>query len=386
MKIASSGLIATPLYKAYFGQNSATSALTSSRSGLNSDAIVSQLGDVKSKLLTLAARAKELTERATTQSVGSSENVETIPTPTTPPGDVSVVIDTENSNKPLKFANQITKALSRAYRSEDGKLLRNKNLQGDVKVTLQDGENEETFTIRVDKNTTAKSFVDEFNSKANGKASAELNQITVNGKSRFFIDVKGAAGSPTLVDDGLDEADVNEGDVSEADAAQFEKDVKKFVSDLNGLVSAVTKNKDGISSLDSNVGLISSIQDLVKGLESDDGSVKLSSFVKENASGGYNVNGGAAREAFLNNSEGVISMLNNLSGAISGEGGLTRNYAAYGGSLDKISSVVKVIAQVKSGYERDGLSNQNEQVAAERQQNLQNLANYAGKLTSLKAS
>lgn len=381
MRVSSAnGIFSSSLYKAYFGGESSSASL-SKGSQVNSDAIVSQLGDVKSKLLSLAAKSKQLTERERASDTEVSGPA--LPPTYSTPDDVEVSVSTENGNKPRRFERQVSNALAKNFNSPDKRLLNDKKLSGDVKVTLKDGEDTESFTIRVDKDTTVQSFVDEFNQKANGKAEAEINQTTVNGKSKFKINLVGSPGTPVEIDD--EESEAAERIANEADAAQFEKDVKDFIGDVNKLVSAVAGNGDGLASLDSNVGLLDSLKDLVKNLKSDDGSVSLSSFVTEKSNGGFVVNGSAAREAFLNNSDGVINLLDNLSDAVSGKKGLTQSYAAYGGSLDKISSVVKVIGEAQDKYNSDGLSSSTE-IRAQREQNLQELVSYAGRLSSQKAS
>ena len=377
---SSSGIFSSSLYKAYFG-NETSASNSSSGSKVNSDAIVSQLGDVKSKLLSLASKAKELTERQ--RASDSSSSAPPLPPTYSTPENVEVSISTENANKPAKFEKQVSKALAKNFNSPDKKLLTNDKLEGDVKVTLKDGENTETFSIRVDKNTTVQSFVNEFNQKSNGKASAEISQSTVNDKTKYKINLVGASGTPVL-DEDTDSGET-EKIANEADAAQFEKDVKDFVSDVNKLVASVKGNKNGISSLESDVGLLGSLTDLVKNLKSDDGSVSLSSFVTEKSSGVFVVNGAAAREAFLNNSEGVVNLISNLSDEVSGRKGLTQSYAAYGGSLDKITNVVKVIGEAQTQYNSDGLS-ASADIKAQRDQNIQELVTYAGKLAAQKAS
>ena len=380
MRVSSAnGIFSSSLYKAYFGdQNSSTNS--SKGSSVNSDAIVSQLGDVKSKLLSLAAKSKQLTERISSDE-SSSAGTSLPPTYTTP-DNVEVSVATENANKPTRFENQISRALSKNFNSPDKKLLNNSKLKGDVKVTLKEGENVESFSIKVDKNTTVQSFVNEFNQKAGGKATAELDKTTVNGKDKYKINLVGSPGTPTIDEEASDEQDRV---ANEADSAQFEKDIKDFVTDVNKLVIAVSNNKNGLASLGSDVGLIDSLKDLVKNLKSDDGSVSLSSFVTEKSSGGFAVNGAAAREAFLSNSDGVANLLNNLADAVAGSQGLTKDYAGYGGSLDKISSVIKVIGRTQDKYSTDGLSNDTE-IRAQREQNLSELVNYAGRLSAQKAS
>jgi len=380
MRVSSAnGIFSSSLYKAYFGdQNSSTNS--SKGSSVNSDAIVSQLGDVKSKLLSLAAKSKQSTERI---SSGESSSASTsLPPAYTTPDNVEVSVSTENANKPTRFENQISRALSKNFNSPDKKLLNNSKLKGDVKVTLKEGENVESFSIKVDKNTTVQSFVNEFNQKAGGKATAELDKTTVNGKDKYKINLVGSPGTPTIDEEASDEQDRV---ANEADSAQFEKDIKDFVTDVNKLVIAVSNNKNGLASLGSDVGLIDSLKDLVKNLKSDDGSVSLSSFVTEKSSGGFAVNGAAAREAFLSNSDGVANLLNNLADAVAGSQGLTKDYAGYGGSLDKISSVIKVIGRTQDKYSTDGLSNDTE-IRAQREQNLSELVNYAGRLSAQKAS
>jgi len=385
MRISSGGLVPTPLLRAYFGNSNGSSSSSGLSGSLNSDAIVSQLGDVKSKLFSLASKAKQLLERA--EYSQSSQYTIQVPqtTVSTTTTDYSVSVSTNGGANDPQFDKAIDKAFNRAYTSENNKLLKNKNLSGEVSFTVTDGENTETFTIQVDSSTTLRKFAEEFNSKSGANASAKVETFEVDGslRSRFRIEGSSITSSTTLIDEALE--DTNGRRVSEAEAALFEQDIKKFVTGLNGLVAAVNGKSEGIAALEGDIGLLDSFADIVKNLKSDDGSTSLSALMSEKSSGGYSVNGTAIREAFVNNSEGVLSLIENLSDSISGNKGITQSYARYGGSLDQISSVVKLIGKTQTEYLTDGLSDGNENVQAQRQENIESLVNYASRLTAQKA-
>jgi hypothetical protein len=379
MRVQSGVSFTQSLYNVYFGKSSTSiNAKQSQEESINSDAAISSLNVVKAKLLSLADRSKKILERPdieTSQAVEIAEDP--IGVPETETSTVSVSFSTENApSKARKFDRQIRNSLQRAYKSENGKLLKDSSLSGDVKVNLTEGENSDSFSIRVDGSTTAKQFVDEFNSKAGGKAKAELKSVVVNGKNRQQISVEGATTTTTLFDDdGETSDDISKVKVTEADAAQFEQDVKKFVSVLNSLVKSVSKdNADGtLSNFQTDDNLVQSLKSLIQTLDSEDGSVKLSSIISSKKSGEYSVDSGSLRSAFINNTEGVIDVFRNLTDSLSGSKGIAKDYAGYGGNIDRASSIARVVGKEALQDERRSNTAQDDSQKISISQKLANL-------------
>jgi len=272
----------------------------------------------------------------------------------------AVSFSIENSNKPVKFGRQLLRSFRRGTTEEDGELLKNKNLHGDVKFTIGEGEGAQSFSIHVDGNTTSQQFVDEFNSKSGGRAQASLVETSRGeGHSRYRIKVESQAVVPPPVDNpeestpppSTDSGFLGSGslDISSlsADAGEAVQGLKTFVDAFNKLVRFSREgNKDGdiLASTGVDEQAIGALRDAIVNSKSNDGTVSFSQFVTERGNGELQFNAREFERVFLEDGEGASEAVQKFAADVAGSNGIVRGFVQHGALVDQAFQSIDVQA------------------------------------------
>lgn len=266
----------------------------------------------------------------------------------------SLKITAVDSGKGKSFSNQISKALNDGYSNGNDTLLKNGKTSGELSFSIGDGADNLKFSLAVDGQTTAQNLVDQFNSQAQGKATASLvNQGTdqnPNYKIAFDTTIKSdnsqstSGGTPNVVLGGESSS------LRETQATLISSDLKAFADSFNKLVKISKKAESNLSSdFQDDLDVLDKIQSVLKSAKSSDGTVSFSSFMKSKSDGTVEFDAGKFTQAYVENPDAVEETVRGVSQTISGGGGLVQDYANYGGKIDKLQSAV--VADMLKKYE-----------------------------------
>lgn len=301
------------------------------------------------------------------QTDGTEETSEASDPSVPPPAPQSnaVSFSLENANKPVKFGRQLLRAFRRGTKEEDGELLQSKNLQGDVKFKIGEGDSAQSFSIHVDGNTTAQQFVDEFNSKSGGRAQASLVETSrEDGKSRFRIKIESQAtppppppaeqpegSEPPATPPSTQSQFLGSGqlDISalRADAGDAINGLKSFVDAFNKLVRfSRDGNKEGdiLASTGVDEQAIGALRDAIVGSNSKDGSVSFAQFVTERGNGELQFNSREFERVFAEDPEGAAEAIQKLATDVTGSDGIVRGFVQSGALVDQAFQSIQVQA------------------------------------------
>jgi len=322
------------------------------------DSASAAVNDLKAKLAVLAKQAEKFKDTDSTFNRSTSpaqlpdsvqidemgEPQEPPPPPPPPVTSGTVSVSTSATSKPLNFDRQIMKALSKGFESGDEKILKNRNLSGNVTVKV----GSEEYTVSVDGDTTAQEFADALNTASGGKLDAKL----VERGDVFKISVK--TGAPPATPDGEnpppggDEVILGEGSSGaggfEGDIGELVQQLKRFAGTYNDLVGYVRRDNGSASLSETEVddGLVSTLKTALKSSTGDSGRVEFDEFVNFNASGRITVDEAGLKKAFSEDPDAVVEVFTELAANIGGRQGVVRDYNAKGGVLDQ---AVNAIAQ-----------------------------------------
>ncbi|MCC6954371.1 MAG: hypothetical protein IT290_09655 [Deltaproteobacteria bacterium] len=321
-----------------------------------------------------------------TEGTGETEGGEP-PAPEAPAPQSNAVSFSIDSNKPGKFGRELMRSFRRGVKEENDPLLR-KNVRGDVNFTIGEGESAESFSIRVDRNTSAEAFVNEFNSKAGGRAEAKLVEVErENGSTRFRVAIESRNPTPVEGEEGTEDPAPSTStdflgsgslDISalDADPTQAKAGLKAFVESFNKLVRyAKDGNREGdvLSATAVDEQAINAIRDAIEDSESEDGSVKFSQFVTERGDGQLKFNESEFERLFLDDTEGAVEAVRKLALAVTSSDGVVREFVQTGSLVDQafnsiaVKSAEQSIRQIEDGSvakleEARALSNRSDSV------------------------
>jgi hypothetical protein len=257
-----------------------------------------------------------------------------------PVGGVS--ISTANSNKPVPFSRLVQRAFKKGFRSENDRIIKNPKLSGDIQVSL----GEESFSIRVDSNTTVKQFMDELSAKAGDKL--DISLVNSGGKLKLQLRPGAGAGDPdqnsgggTVGEGGFQIADLS------AEARDVIQQVKRFVGTYNKVVRYTRKGETLIAETGLDQGLALTLKKALRESTGDGGRLSFGDFVSFRSDGKLVFNEERLKEAFAEDPEAVFEILSGVAENIAGREGIARDFSARGGVLDQTLVALSREKQVK---------------------------------------
>lgn len=267
-----------------------------------------------------------------------------------PAGPVPLTVRIGDSNKPKKFGREVFSSLHDGFASGDEKILDNKTLEGNIEFSIGDGQNQTNVSVHVDGDTTAQSFVDQFNSKAGSQARASLINVGSEGSPLYKIQVETSPVTQPPAEEGAPSTTTYQHSVilgngpgpgagpGSAEAAQIAQDLKSFVKSYNTLVDITNHGNDSNGSLTGTTideQLLQSFSGIFENAVSDDGSVRFDSFLRESSGGKLQFDTDRFISSFVENPDAVTSVLHDVAIGVNGSRGVARQFAGYGAGFDQ---------------------------------------------------
>ena len=327
---------------------------------------------LKARLLTLSDKLKPFADLNGSFGSSSSNSAvdagddgqDTDPTPTDPTQPERVKVKFKGDSKPLKFARQLNRALNKGVSDEDSQLLKGQNVSGDVNVTVGKGPDKLKFSIHVDENTTAQDFVDEFNSKAQGRAQADFQDANPApdgspppANRKLHIAISTTAQQPT---DGDSTPPITNTDVlgssvlsgANLDSESISKDLKNFATEFNRLVKLSNSGNDGsnvLAATSVDERAILDIRGAIDSATSSNGAVAVSDLFKKGSGGTISLNEQNLKRLAEEDPDSVVDALRNLAKDVHGNGGVVQQYTGRKNLVDRaITNVEAQLAQAQT--------------------------------------